>query len=86
IGGAGEFAVRTPTPEEHETAVGRLGLEAGRRPALRPLNTTIAVVATDAPLSRAELARLASASHDGMARAVRPVHTLGDGDVVFSLA
>lgn len=85
-GGQGEFGTREPTLEEHEGALARLGLEASRRPALRPLNTTIAVVATDADLSRAELARLASASHDGMARAVRPVHTLGDGDVVFALS
>ncbi|MFT4281165.1 P1 family peptidase [Microbacterium sp.] len=84
--GEGEFGVRQPTIDEHEGALARLGEEAGRRPALRPLNTTLAVVATDAALTRAELARLASASHDGMARAVRPVHTLGDGDVVFSLS
>jgi putative pantetheine hydrolase len=86
IGGAGEFGVRTPTAAEHAAAVARLTAEAGRRPALRPLNTTLAVVATDAALGKAELTRLASASHDGMARAIRPVHTLGDGDVVFALS
>lgn len=85
-GGAGEFGLRTPTPAEHAAAVTRLAAEAGRRPALRPLNTTVAVVATNAELSKAELTRLAGTSHDGMARAVRPVHTLGDGDVVFALS
>ena len=85
-GGEGEFGIRPPSPAEHAAAVRELTLAAGRRPALRPLNTTLAVVATDADLSRAELARMASTSHDGMARAVRPVHTLGDGDVVFALS
>ncbi len=55
-----------------------------RRPA--PRNTLLAVVATDAALGKGECARLAGAGHDGMARAVRPVHAMTDGDVVFSLA
>ncbi len=49
-------------------------------------NTTIAVVATDASLTRAECARLAIMAADGMARAIRPVHTPFDGDTVFALA
>jgi len=53
----------------------------------RPLqNTTIAVVATDADLDRLELARLAVMAADGFARALRPVHTPFDGDVVFALS
>ncbi|MDI3403449.1 P1 family peptidase [Streptomyces cavernicola] len=51
-----------------------------------PLNTTLAVVATDAALSRAQAQKLAGTSHDGFARAIRPVHLLHDGDTVFSLA
>ncbi|MFD4989411.1 P1 family peptidase [Streptomyces sp. NPDC058374] len=51
-----------------------------------PLNTTIAVVATDAGLTRAQAQKLAGTSHDGLARAVRPVHLLHDGDTVFTLA
>ncbi|WP_067414845.1 P1 family peptidase [Streptomyces sampsonii] len=51
-----------------------------------PLNTTIAVVATDAALTRAQAQKLAGTSHDGLARAVRPVHLLHDGDTVFTLA
>ncbi|UNO41507.1 P1 family peptidase [Streptomyces sp. MST-110588] len=51
-----------------------------------PLNTTLAVVATDATLSRAQAQKLAGTAHDGLARAVRPVHLLTDGDTVFTLA
>ena len=49
-------------------------------------NTTIAVVATDARLSRERAHLLAIAAHDGLARAVRPAHTMWDGDTVFTLA
>ncbi len=49
-------------------------------------NTTLAVVATNAQLTKAQANRLASVSHDGIARAVRPAHTLSDGDTIFALA
>ncbi|MGE0211482.1 MAG: P1 family peptidase [Parvibaculaceae bacterium] len=49
-------------------------------------NTTIAVVATDAALTRSEARRLAIMAADGMARALRPIHTPFDGDTVFALA
>ncbi|MFT3777871.1 MAG: P1 family peptidase [Ottowia sp.] len=49
-------------------------------------NTTIGVVATDAPLTKARAQRLAGAGHDGLARAIRPVHTMSDGDTLFALA
>ena len=49
-------------------------------------NTTIAVVATDARLTKAEAKRLAIMAHDGFARALWPVHTPFDGDLVFALA
>lgn len=51
-----------------------------------PMNTTLAVVATDARLSRMQAQRVAAAGHAGLARAIRPVHTLVDGDVVFALS
>jgi L-aminopeptidase/D-esterase-like protein len=51
-----------------------------------PLNTTIAVVATDAALSPAGCRRVAVAAHDGLARTIRPCHTPLDGDTVFALA
>jgi len=49
-------------------------------------NTTIAVVATDAALTRAELKRVAISAHDGLARAIWPSHTPADGDLVFCLS
>ncbi len=49
-------------------------------------NTTIGVVATNAALSVAEATRVAEMAHDGMARAIRPSHTMFDGDTLFTLA
>ncbi|MDE0483474.1 MAG: P1 family peptidase [Candidatus Poribacteria bacterium] len=49
-------------------------------------NTTIGVVATNATLSVAEATRVAEMAHDGMARAIRPSHTMFDGDTLFTLA
>jgi L-aminopeptidase/D-esterase-like protein len=49
-------------------------------------NTTIAVVATDAALTKADAKRLAVMAHDGIARALRPSHAPMDGDTVFSAA
>ena len=48
--------------------------------------TTIAIVATDAALTQAQATRLATAAHDGMARALVPSHTPFDGDLIFSAA
>ena len=59
---------------------------ADRHTELSPLNTTIAVVATDAALSPAGCRRVAVAAHDGLARTIRPCHTPLDGDTVFALA
>lgn len=50
------------------------------------LNTTIGVVATDAPLTKAQAKRLALAGHDGIARAIRPAHMPMDGDTLFAMA
>ncbi|WHT18358.1 P1 family peptidase [Crossiella sp. CA-258035] len=50
------------------------------------LNTTIGVIATDATLSKAECHRLAVVAHDGLARAVRPAHSMFDGDTFFALS
>ncbi|MBX4178700.1 P1 family peptidase [Streptomyces geysiriensis] len=77
--------VRYPAPEVHEAAGRRLAQVAARN-APPPLNTTLAVVATDADLSKAQAQKLAGTAHDGIARAVRPVHLLSDGDTVFALA
>ena len=50
------------------------------------LNTTIGVVATDAPMNKAQAKRLAMASHDGLSRAIRPAHMPMDGDTLFALS
>jgi L-aminopeptidase/D-esterase-like protein len=49
-------------------------------------NTTIAVVATDAVITKSEARRIAIMAHDGMARGIRPMHTPFDGDTIFALA
>jgi L-aminopeptidase/D-esterase-like protein len=51
-----------------------------------PLATTIGAVLTDAILSKAQATKLAAVAHDGMARAIRPIHSMVDGDTVFCLA
>ena len=56
------------------------------QPTLGPMNTTLAVVATDAALTRERAHLLAIASHDALASAIRPSHTMWDGDTVFTLA
>ncbi len=48
-------------------------------------NTTIGLIATDAILTKAQAHRLAQVSHDGLARAINPVHTMLDGDTMFAL-
>lgn len=49
-------------------------------------NTTIAIVATDADLTQAQCTRMATAAHDGMARALVPSHTPMDGDLIFAVS
>jgi putative pantetheine hydrolase len=54
--------------------------------AQRSFATTIGVVITDAILAKAHVSKIAAVAHDGMARAIRPVHSMFDGDTVFCLA
>jgi L-aminopeptidase/D-esterase-like protein len=49
-------------------------------------NTTLAVVATNAALTKAGATKVAQMAHNGLARTIRPVHTMVDGDVVFALS
>ncbi len=49
-------------------------------------NTTIGVIATDALLDKAQAQKIAQMAQDGLARAIRPAHTLFDGDTLFALA
>ncbi|MBY0410872.1 MAG: P1 family peptidase [Burkholderiaceae bacterium] len=54
-------------------------------PLLAGTNTTIGVVATDAILTKVQAHRMAVVAHDGLARSINPVHTMSDGDALFSL-
>lgn len=78
---AGEFAALRPPPDA--AARERLAELAAKGTVL---NTTIGVVATDASLSAAACRRLATAAHDGLARAVRPAHSPLDGDTLFAMS
>lgn len=80
-------------PFEFGNEFGGLGLPRSGSPGYEPLPakrrgeaTTIAIVATDARLSKAQAQRMAVAAHDGMARAILPSHTPLDGDLVFAAA
>ena len=75
---------RTAQPEVLEAPSPDVGGKAdGAAPGA---NTTIAIIATDAILTRGEAQRLAIMAADGMSRALRPVHTPFDGDTVFAMA
>lgn len=78
FGGLGTFPDPVPF---HETSRTKRDYEAN------PVgNTTIAIVATDAALGKAQLKRMAVAAQDGIARALSPSHALVDGDIVFAVA
>ncbi len=63
-------------------------LQEGRLPVAPPsgVNTTLAVIATDAPLDKSGATRVAMMAQDGLGRAVRPAHTMFDGDVIFAIS
>lgn len=78
---------------EMQAEFGGLGPPQPRDPGAEPTPakrlgeaTTIAIVATDAILTRAQAQRMATAAHDGMARALVPSHTPFDGDLIFAIA
>lgn len=92
LGDGGHFWA---APFEKDGEFGGLGLPSPLpalpdRPALKGLppgaNTTIALVATDAVLTKAQCKRLAVMAHDGYAHAIWPVHTPLDGDTIFAAA
>lgn len=49
-------------------------------------NTTLAIVATDARLTKSETTKIARMAHDGLARSIQPVHTTVDGDAIFAVS
>jgi L-aminopeptidase/D-esterase-like protein len=69
-------------PGDHE----REALATAYAQAQPSLATTIGAVLTDAALSKAQASKIAAVAHDGMARAIRPIHSMFDGDTVFCLA
>jgi L-aminopeptidase/D-esterase-like protein len=76
----GRFSLRTPNARDRARLGRRLTGQAA------DLNTTIGVVATSAALSKTEVSKMADVAHDGMARAIRPAHSMFDGDTIFGLA
>lgn len=74
-----EFALPQPTAQQISAAA-----ELAAKDTV--LNTTIGVVATDAPLDKAGCERLAVAGQTGLARAIRPAHSPLDGDTIFALS
>ncbi|WP_431780843.1 P1 family peptidase [Streptomyces chumphonensis] len=78
---------RYALPDAARHAAARERLDRSRASlGMPPLNTTLAVIATDASLTKAQVQKLAGCAHDGLARAIRPAHLLHDGDTVFGLA
>jgi L-aminopeptidase/D-esterase-like protein len=84
--GLGDELADLPEPDADAVSA-HWAARAAEAQALRAATaTTIAVLATDAVLDKAGCQKLAGVAHDGMARAISPVHTPYDGDTVFSLA
>jgi putative pantetheine hydrolase len=77
-----EFNVRTPDPKDLADAKSR----ADNSKRQTTLATTIGVIATDVTMTKAQCAKVAGIGHDGLARAIRPVHTMADGDSLFTLS
>ena len=86
----GELAwLRTPTRTEACAAASALAEQLAVRRARDESparNTTLVVIATDAQLAKSECHKLAGVGHDGLARAISPIHLMVDGDICFALA
>jgi L-aminopeptidase/D-esterase-like protein len=78
IGAPGYFA---DTMQVMQTLIGRTVLAYGSRG-----NTVIGVVATNAKLDKEQVNKVAQMAHDGLARTIRPAHTMLDGDTIFAIA
>lgn len=73
-------------PDPADVAQAKAAAEAPPLPLRAPLATTIGVIATDATLTKAQCQKMAGIGHDGLARAISPVHTMFDGDTLFTMA
>jgi L-aminopeptidase/D-esterase-like protein len=79
----GEFTeLGRPSQEELRAFLAAVTVE----PPAPVLHTTLGVIATTATLTKSQCAKVAGIGHDGMARAIRPVHTMLDGDTMFALS
>lgn len=83
----GQLIAGARTPDGSRLLDTRRALLRGEQPQplLAGTNTTIGVVATDAAITKTQAQRLAVAAHDGLARCINPVHTMSDGDTLFTL-
>ncbi|GAA2032153.1 P1 family peptidase [Terrabacter terrae] len=85
--GLGDELAHVGRPSAAELHESRARAEALPAAAGRPgMATTIGVIATDATLTKAQCQKMSGIGHDGYARALKPVHTLFDGDTLFTLA
>lgn len=73
-------------PGSREFASSTELMKRGKAPGALRRNTTLAVVATNARLSKVEAGRVAQAGHHGFVRAISPVHTSSDGDLCIALS
>lgn len=85
---SGELLAGARTPDGRHLIDSIAAITRGEWPAraLVGTATTIGVIGTDAVLNKAQAQRLATMAHDGLARCIRPAHTMGDGDTLFALA
>jgi len=83
---SGNIVAGVRTPDGKGLADARRLLRTGTAPAKPGQNTTIGIVATNARLTKAQATKVAQMAHDGLARAIYPAHTMGDGDAIFALA
>ena len=73
-------------PETHKWISAEEALYALQDPNLFHQNTTIGVILTNADLSKSDLTKVSGMAHDGYARCIRPVHTMFDGDTIYTLS
>jgi L-aminopeptidase/D-esterase-like protein len=86
VGPDGRIVAGARRPEGGFADSSRLLREGGGVAPPTATSTTIGVVATDAALTKEQVNKVAQMAHDGIVRAVRPSHTMYDGDVVFALS
>ncbi len=84
---SGSVVAGVRTPDGKGLADARRLLRSGASAPIKAgQNTTIGVIATNARLTKVQATKVAQMAHDGLARAIYPAHTMGDGDAIFALA